>query len=54
MVREEESAELTTARLKAISDLLGQSGIGEDRIITEQVESIESSKRGRVEMRLIE
>lgn len=54
VVREEESAELTTARLKAISDLLVQSGIGEERIISEQVESIESSKRGRVEMRLIE
>lgn len=54
VVEEEEEPTLSSARLKAISAHLVQSGIGEERIITHQVESIEKSKQGSVEIRLIE
>lgn len=54
VAREEESPALTVARLEAISRQLVKSGIAEERIIVEQVESIEKSKGGRIEIRLIE
>ena len=53
VVREEESNELTTQRLKAISDHLVQSGIDERRILIEQVDPISESTYGKVEVRLI-
>jgi hypothetical protein len=54
IVKEEESTEFTTKRLNAISQYLQQSGIGEERIVTEQVEPISKSRQGKVEIRLIE
>ena len=54
VVKEEETPTLSSARLKAISDQLVQSGVGEERIITEQVDAIEKSKQGAVEIRLFE
>jgi hypothetical protein len=54
IAREEESPSLTTSRLKAIKDHLVQSGIGEERIIVEQVEGTAKSAQGKFEIRLIE
>lgn len=54
VVKEEESSKLTTERLNAISKELVQSGIGEERIIIEQVEAIDKTSQGKVELRLIE
>lgn len=51
---EEESASLTTARLESIKNHLTQSGIGEERIITEQTESPRQSTQGKFQIRLIE
>lgn len=53
-VKEEEDPGLTSARLKAISQELVQSGIGEERIIVDQAESIANARKGRIEMRMIE
>jgi hypothetical protein len=53
-VMEEEDPRLTSVRLKAISEELVQSGIGEERIIVDQAESRANAKTGRIEMRLIE
>ena len=54
VVREEENSTLSSSRLEAISAQLVQSGIGEERIITEQVDATAPSKQGRIEIRLIE
>lgn len=54
IVDEEENPTLTAARMKAMVDHLVQSGIGEERIIVEQVEAAERSDRGKFEIRLIE
>jgi type IV pilus biogenesis protein CpaD/CtpE len=54
VVKEEETTTLSSARLKAISDQLVQSGVGEERIITEQVDAIQKSKQGAVEIRFFE
>ena len=54
VVREEESPALTSARMKAITEHLVQSGIGEDRIIVEQVNPVVISTQGKFEIRLIE
>jgi hypothetical protein len=54
IVKEEENKDLTQGRLKAISEHLVQSGIGENRIILEQVGPVPKSKQGKVEIRLIE
>jgi hypothetical protein len=54
VVEEEENAALRTKRLNAISEHLVQSGIGEERIIIEQVEPIEKSAQGKVLIRLIQ
>ena len=53
-VKEEESPELTSARLKAINDQLVQSGIAGERIIVDQVEPPDKSNQGMVLIRLIE
>ena len=54
VVKAEEAAEFTTARLNAISQHLTQSGIDPERIIVEQVGPIaKSEKWGIVEIRLI-
>ena len=54
VVREEENPAHTAARLEAISLQLEQSGIEESRIIIDQIEPIQKSKQGRIEIRLIE
>ena len=54
VVREQESESLTTARMKAITDHLVESGIGADRIIVEQVDPIATSTQGKFEIRLVE
>jgi hypothetical protein len=54
VVKEQETAAKTQSRLKAITDYLVQSGIAEERIITEQVESITKTQQGKLEIRLIE
>lgn len=54
IVKEEESAALSAARLNAISRELIQSGIAEERIIIEQVDAPGKSQQGRVEIKLIE
>lgn len=54
VVKEEETPKLTAERLDAISRELAQSGIGEERIIVEQVEAIEKTNQGKIELRLIE
>lgn len=54
VVTEEETPQLTAARLQSVSEHLIQSGIGEDRIILEQVDPIEKTNRGKIEIRLIE
>lgn len=54
IVREEENNTLSRSRLKAITEHLEQSGIGEGRIITDQVEPTVKTRSGRVEIRLIE
>jgi hypothetical protein len=54
VAKEEETPELTRARLQAVVDHLVQSGIDERRIITEQVEPVVESNKGRIEIRLIE
>ena len=54
VVRSQESEAKSAERLKAIAEALTASGIGKERIITEQVESVEKSQQGRVEVRLIE
>lgn len=54
IVREEENPTLTAARLEEMVDQLVQSGIAEDRIIVEQVETAKRSDRGKVDIRLIE
>lgn len=54
IVREEENPSLTAARMKAVVDHLVQSGIAEERIIIEQVESAKRSETGKLEIRLIE
>jgi hypothetical protein len=54
VVKEEETPVSTESRLKAIVNHLVQSGIAEERIITEQVEPIAKTQQGKVEIRLIE
>lgn len=54
IVREEENAALTKSRLEAMSEHLEQSGIGETRIIVEQVEPVVKTRQGKIEIRLIE
>lgn len=54
VVKEEDTPTASAARLSAISEHLEQSGIGKERIIIQQVESIGKSKQGKVEIRLIE
>lgn len=54
VVTEEEKPELSRARVDAIAQQLTQSGIGEERIITEQIDMAKKANRGRVEIRLIE
>lgn len=54
IVREEEDAALTQSRLDAVRKHLEQSGIGETRIIIEQVEPVVKSRHGKIEIRLIE
>lgn len=54
IVKEEDTPAGTKGRLKAVADHLVQSGIAEERIITEQVESIAKSRQGKIEIRLIE
>lgn len=54
LVKEEESAELRGARLKAVADHLAQSGIQEERVIVEQVDAITPSSQTKIELRLIE
>lgn len=51
---EEQTSALTEARLKAIREHLVQSGIGDERIITEQVEAPKQSTEGKFVIRLIE
>ena len=52
VAKEEETTALTTARLEAIKQQLVQSGIGEERIVLEQLEPIEKGKQGKIEIRL--
>ena len=54
VVKSEENASLRDARLKAISEHLQQSGIGDERIRIEQVEEIGQAGEAVVEIRLIE
>lgn len=54
IAREEDSATLTKMRLAAIKEHLVQSGIAEERIITDQVEGIKSARGGKIEILLIE
>lgn len=54
IVEEEDDPSLTPARMKAIIDHLVQSGIGEDRIIVQQVDRAAKSDRGKFVIRLIE
>ncbi|MGC1244540.1 MAG: hypothetical protein WA874_23330 [Chryseosolibacter sp.] len=54
IVKEEESPRFTTSRLNAVVKELVQSGIGEERIIVEQVEAIGKTNQGKIELRLIE
>jgi hypothetical protein len=54
IVTEEEDAGLTKERLEAVSAYLQQSGIGEDRISIQQVESIAKTRQGKIQIRLIE
>lgn len=51
---EEEDPALTTARITAITNHLVQSGIGEDRIVVEQVDAVAKSEQGKFVIRLIE
>ncbi|HEU5146871.1 MAG TPA: hypothetical protein VFT90_09155 [Chryseosolibacter sp.] len=51
---EEQNPSLTTSRLESIKEHLVQSGIGEERIITEQIESPKQSTEGKFRIRLIE
>ena len=51
---EEEDPSHTPARIKAVTDHLVQSGIGEDRIIIQQVEPVTKSDGGKLMIRLIE
>lgn len=51
---EEQNPSLTAARLEAIKEHLVQSGIGEDRVITEQLEAPRQSGEGRFQIKLIE
>ena len=51
---EEQDPELTKARLESIKAHLVQSGISEERIVTEQVEPIAQSAQGKFVIRLIE
>lgn len=54
VVREEENPDATAKRLEAIRTHLVQSGIGDERIVSDQVEPAAQSRQGRVEIRLIE
>jgi hypothetical protein len=54
VVLEEDNPSVTTARLQSIKEHLVQSGIGEDRIIIEQVEPAKQGAQGKFEIRLIE
>ena len=54
IVKEEEGEKYSAERLSALKDYLVQSGIGEERIIVEQVEPVERSRQGKIEIRLIE
>jgi hypothetical protein len=54
VVKEEESPAKSAERLKAISETLTASGIGKERILTEQVEPAEKAGQGKIEVRLIE
>lgn len=54
VVREEENPEASAKRLEAIRTHLVQSGIGDERIVSDQVEPAAQSRQGRVEIRLIE
>lgn len=54
VVEEEENPALTTKRLEAISGHLEQSGIGEERIIVEQVDPVGKSGQGKISIRLIQ
>lgn len=54
MVREEDTPDRTKARLSAIREYLIQSGIADERIIIEQVDSIRKARGGKIEIRLIE
>lgn len=53
VVEEEDDPGLRGARLLAIADHLVQSGIQEERIITDQVDAIASSEQAKIELRLI-
>jgi hypothetical protein len=54
VVKEEEDPEFTTTRLRAVTEHLEQSGIGEERIIIEQVDAPQKASQGRIEIRLLE
>ena len=54
VVKEEEGDRFTRERLATLKEYFVQSGIDEGRIIIEQVEPIERSTQGKIEIRLIE
>lgn len=54
VVKQQENENLSSGRLSAITEYLGDAGIGRERLIVEQVEPVVTAKSGRVEIRLIE